>query len=533
MAADLSCLQIWKLGYEQGVWALWQGKIMLKFIEHSAVVVSHSVTELASQMPVFLAQASSQSAAPATPPVDTPLDQATAPVSAMGETPVTALQNSAEVMEVAASNNIMTTVMGKLQLWGGQALDWLQSPPFLAQVAAVVGMVFLARILTKMLTKRVAFLNTEPVEGKWLRVTSIVYQLRNLVFPALLIALYAAVGPILRGVDMFGQDWLVRIAQGLAVVFFLYKVIKQFIAHPLVQKLVIWIAIPVAVLKVFGWFDGFMAFMDGAAIELGTIKISAAMLARIAIFGSLLAWVGRISNDKGKKAIRSQNSIDIGTREVFAKMFEIVVFGILFMLLMNIAGIPMSSLVVLGSALMLGIGFGLQPIAANFVSGLILLLDRSLKIGDYVVLPDGQEGHVEALNMRSCTVETTDGKDIMVPNVKFIEEVFENWTHKDPRQRYEVHFSVSYDTDIDALEGILIPAVSAHHQVLQEPEKPDLELREFGDHGIMFAIEFWADGIDDGANKFTSDLNFIVWRTLRQHNVQMPFPRRDVRILKD
>jgi len=181
----------------------------------------------------------------------------------------------------------------------------------------------------------------------------------------------------------------------------------------------------------------------------------------------------------------------------------------------------------------LGLGFGLQQIAANFISGMILLLDRTLKVGDFVVLPDGREGYVEALNMRSATIETTDGKDIMVPNVKFIEDAYENWTHKDPRQRYEVYFSVAYDTNIDKLENILIPAISKHPKVLQEPEEPDLELREFGDFGIKFAIEFWCDGIDDGENKFTSDLNFIVWRTLKKHNIVMPLPQREVRILKD
>ena len=164
---------------------------------------------------------------------------------------------------------------------------------------------------------------------------------------------------------------------------------------------------------------------------------------------------------------------------------------------------------------------------------MILLLDRTLKLGDFVELPDGKQGYVEAMNMRSATIETTDGKDIMVPNVTFIEQAYENWTHKDPRQRYEVYFSVAYDTDIDKLEDIIIPAVSAHDKVLQEPELPDLELREFGAYGINFAVEFWVDGIDDGVNKFTSDLNFIIWRALKKHGITMPLPQREIRRLKD
>ncbi len=427
----------------------------------------------------------------------------------------------------------LSAVQAKLLAWGQQILDWLQSPPFLAQVAVVVLAVFLAKIFTGMVKKRLVFFREEPKTGKLLKIRMIAYQVRNLIFPAFIVALYAVASPVLMGVEMLGQDWLVRIAQGLAIAFLLYKIIKQFIKHPLVQKLVIWLAIPLAVLKAFGWYEGFQKFMmEDAKLQLGNISIPAWTIANLLVFGGILFWIGGISNSKGKAAIRSQDSLDVATKEVFSKIFEMVVFMALLIVLMGIAGIPFTSLLMLGAPLMLGIGLGLQPIAANFVSGMILLLDRSLKIGDYVVLPDGREGYVDTLNMRSATIETTDGKDIMVPNVSFIEEAYENWTHKDPRQRYEVYFSVGYDTDIDQLEGILIPAVSKHPKVLQEPEEPDLELREFGESGIKFAIEFWADGIDDGENKFTSDLNFIVWRTLKKRGISMPLPQHEVRLLK-
>lgn len=427
----------------------------------------------------------------------------------------------------------MSVIQTKLMAWGQQALNWLQSPPFLAQIGAVILGVFVAKILTKMLIKRVDFLREEPKDGKFLKLRLIAYTLKNLIYPMFLVALLAALSTVLTSVEMLGQDWLVKIAQGLAVVFLLYTIIKQFVPHPLVQKMVIWIVIPLAVLKVFGWYEGFQSYMSQSAVlSLGEIKISAWTIANLAIFGGILFWIGRISNSRGKAAIRSQDSLDGPTQEVFSKIFEMVVFMVLFGALMGIAGVPFTSLLLLGGPLMLGIGLGLQPIAANFVSGMILLLDRSIRIGDFVELADGQQGYVQEMKMRSATIETTDGKDIMVPNVKFIDEAYQNWTHKDPRQRYEVYFSVGYETDIDVLEGIIIPAVSKHPKVLQEPEQPDLELREFGESGIKFAVEFWADGIDDGENKFTSDLNFIVWRTLKKHGISMPLPQREVRMLK-
>lgn len=415
-------------------------------------------------------------------------------------------------------------IIGKI---GNKLKGWLTSPAFLAQLGVIFAAYLLSPMLSGTLRKRVFVFRDEPKEGmKFKVIRDYVYRSREFLRALFLILLLALFAVILKAVPIAGQDWLVKLAQGLAVVFLVYKVIKTFISNDLIQKAATWILIPLAMLMVFGYFDDLLKALNAAELmKMGDTPITAMTLVRLAIFGGLFFWLGNFSNNKGQTAIRSQESLDAGVREIVAKMFQILLFIILFVLILSFAGIPLSGLVVIFSAVGLGIGFGLQPIAANFISGLIILFDRSVQVGDFVVLPDGQEGHVEAINMRSTTVETTDGKDIMVPNTVFTESAYENWTHTDPRQRYEVYFTVAFDTDIDTLEDMLIPEISKHPSVLQEPEMPDLELREFGDFGIKFAIEFWCSGIDDGENKFTSDLNFIVWRTLKANKVKIPFPQ--------
>lgn len=413
-----------------------------------------------------------------------------------------------------------------------QIVSWAQSPVFLAQVGAIILALILSPLIAGSLKKRVPLFKSAPAkDAKYFKARSYIFQTRNFLCAIVLVALLAGFAALLRSVPALGQDWLVKLAQGLAVVFTLFKAIKQFSPNDLVRKLSNWILLPVALLMVFGYFDRFIAKLETTDI-VPSMDINALTIVKLILAGALFFWLGGISNHKGQTAIRNQEALDVSTREVVAKIFQIILFAVLFILVLSVAGIPLSGLVVIFSALTLGIGLGLQPVAANFVSGLIILFDRSVQVGDFIELPDGQQGYVEAINMRSTTVETTDGKDVMVPNTKFIEEAYQNWTHKDPRQRFEVYFSVAYDTDIDTLEAILIPAVSKHPKVLQEPETPDLELREFGDFGIKFAIEFWADGIDDGENKFTSDLNFIVWRTLKKHGIKMPLPQLEVRSLK-
>jgi small-conductance mechanosensitive channel len=445
---------------------------------------------------------------------------------------------SAEAPNTPKTPGLIPTSAEEAKALGQKILDklkgWLTSPSFLAQLAAIISAIFLAPLIARSLRKRIFLFRDEPKDGDKLKIVrDYIYRTGVFLRAIILVALLAGFAAILKAVPAAGQDWLVKLAQGAAVVFLLYRAIKTFLSNPLFQKLAIWTVIPLAVLMVFGFYDNLITLLKGTTLmTMGDTPITAMTLVRLAIFGSIFFYLANFSNTKGQTAIRSQEGLDAGVKEIVAKLFQIALFITMFVLILSTAGIPLSGLVVIFSAVGLGIGFGLQPIAANFISGLIILFDRSVQVGDFVVLPDGQEGHVEAINMRSTTVETTDGKDIMVPNTIFTESAYENWTHKDPRQRYEVYFTVSYDTDIDTLEDMLIPAVSKHPSVLQEPEEPDLELREFGDHGIKFAIEFWCSGIDDGPNKFTSDLNFIVWRTLKDNNIEIPLPQRVLRNIK-
>jgi len=441
-----------------------------------------------------------------------------------------------EPSDVAAKKSIFPTSVEDAKALGQKMLDkiigWLTSISFLAQVGAIVAAYLISPIIAGMVRKRLFLFREAPAEDTKLRIVrDYIYRSREFLRAVFLVALLAVSAVILKAV--FDKDWLVKLAQGLAVVFLLYKVIKTFVPNELIQKLATWILIPLALLMTFGYFDDLTAFLKGAELlRMGDTPITLMTVVQLAVFGSVFFKLGGIVNNKGQTAIRSQELLDSSTVEVVSKIFQILLFGLVFILVMGAAKVPMSGLVMIFSALSLGIGLGLQPVAANFVSGMIILFDRSVRVGDFVSLDDGREGFVEAINMRSTTVETTDGKDIMVPNTTFIENSYENWTHKDPRQRYEVYFTVPYDTDIDTLEDIIIPEISAHPSVLQEPEEPDLELREFGPTGINFAVEFWCSGIDDGPNKFTSDLNFAIWRILKKNGIKMPLPQTEIRMLK-
>jgi small-conductance mechanosensitive channel len=138
--------------------------------------------------------------------------------------------------------------------------------------------------------------------------------------------------------------------------------------------------------------------------------------------------------------------------------------------------------------------------------------------------------------MRSTILETYDGKDIMVPNEQFITTSFVNWTHKNKKQRYSIEFQVAYSTDLHKLFKVLREVVASHPMVLSGPdlpieERPDAEIAGFGDSGINILIEFWMEGIDDGENRVGADLNMMIWEALKENQIQIPFPQREVKII--
>ena len=416
-----------------------------------------------------------------------------------------------------------------LEIWA-VVLVWLQSPAFYAQIGAIIGAWFIAKILAAAIKKRVPFLTTEPDKnGRLYFILRWVYMVRELLRPLLLIAALAVAVSILDA--SVGTSWLVRLAQSLAVVLALNSAIKLFIPAGGLQRIIQIIVLPSALLMVFGQFDAFTAWLDTVALELGNIRISALFMIKAAIFGGILFWLGRQSNKAGQGVIQKQEGLDLSMKSLVGKLFEIALFIIIGIVFLQLLGVDLTALAVLGGAVGVGLGFGLQQIAANFISGMIILFERSLSPGDFIEMEDGRSGILKEINMRSTTLETYDGKEIMLPNEKFITTTFVNWTRDDPRQRYEVEFTVAYDTDIEPLPEIIIEAVSKHPQVLDDPEPVDVELRSFDDSGIRFGVEFWADGIDDGKNKFSSDVLFIIWRTLRDNKISIPFPQREVRII--
>ena len=424
----------------------------------------------------------------------------------------------------------------RLQQTWDIVVGWIFSVTFYAQVSFALAAIALAYLVATGIRARVRMFRDTPEQGPIYDIRLALYKAGELVFPVFNIVFLGVAIQISE--DVVQQGWVPRLAQGWAVIFLLYQIISTVVTSSTIKLIVTWIGVPLAVLYVVGWLDDVTLYLDGVAFHAGDIRISALALGRTLLFGFILFWLGRISNDTGKRVIRNNEKMDVGTREVLAKLFEISLFAIIFLMLLQVVGINLTALTVFGGALGVGLGFGLQQIAANFVSGIIILLDRSITIGDYIQLEDGRGGTIRELSMRSAILETYDGKDIMVPNESFITTSFTNWTHFNQKQRYPIEFSVAYKTDLPKMFDILREVVASHPRVLSGDdvpieERPDAEIASFGDSGINILVEFWMEGVDDGPNRVGADLLLMIWMALKENGIEIPFPQREIKVLSD
>lgn len=415
------------------------------------------------------------------------------------------------------------------------AATWVQTETY-AQLAMVLLIFIVALIITNRLRKSFPLIAKAPADAPLSPLRKLASKMGNLLFP--LIAILALSFAVEISANLLGQTWLVNTALTLAMMLMFIAIIRDHVRSNFIAFVFRWIGLPLLFLHQVNLLDPLIETLESMQITVGNIQVSAYGVLRVALFGTLLFWLGRFSNSTGKEIIRRQPKLDFRTKEVASKLLEVAIFFLVFLLLLQVMGINLTAIAVFGGAIGVGIGFGLQAIASNFISGIIILLDRSISVDDYIELEDGRTGIVREMKLRSTTLETFDGKDIMVPNEKFVTESFINWTHKDKKQRYRVDFSVAYDSDIRQLVEIIKETVASHDQVISGEdipieERPDCEIDGFGDSGVNMFVEFWMLGIDDGKNRVGGDLLLMIFEAMRNNGFTIPFPQREVRVLKD
>ena len=288
----------------------------------------------------------------------------------------------------------------------------------------------------------------------------------------------------------------------------------------------IWVGLA---LHLTGFLPEILDAMDELSFHVGRQKISLLVILSgiLSVLVTVLAamWLGRTLENR----LMAAEDLDMNLRVVLSKLVRAVLVVLGIMVALPLAGIDITVLSVFGGALGVGIGFGLQKIASNYVSGFIILIDRSIHPGDSLTV-DGRFGTVSQLTARYMVLKGLDGTEAIIPNETLITSTVINHSYSDREMRLAIPVQVSYQTDLDKALTILNEAAAAHPRVLKEPP-PAAFLKAFGDNGIDLELGVWINDPEQGQLNLKSDINLEIWRKFQAAGIEIPYPQLDVRII--
>lgn len=308
----------------------------------------------------------------------------------------------------------------------------------------------------------------------------------------------------------------------------LYNITSKISEGRTMPKLIGFIMLCVFVLQTFGWLDPLKETLTSIVIPLGDIKINVwkVITALISLFA--LLWVVGIANNFISSSVRDNRSLPPSIRVLIGKAARLLLYVSAFLISLKIAGVDLGALAFFSGALGLGIGFGLQKVISNLVSGVIILLDKSIKPGDVIEI-DGTYGWINNLQTRYVSVLTRDRKEILIPNEDFVTNPVINWSFSDRNVRLRASIGISYNSDLELAMRLCEEATLKVKRVLANPA-PLCLIEAFGNSSIDLRINFWINDAPEGVSNVTSDVYLECWKSFKEHNIEIPFPQQDLHI---
>lgn len=287
------------------------------------------------------------------------------------------------------------------------------------------------------------------------------------------------------------------------------------------------IVIPIMILHIFGLWAPFSALLHEVDFSIGSAKLNLYGVLQGMLVTIVLLWVVRLILEVTDQRLARVDGLRSSTRSLIVKLAQIALYIFAFLTALQALGISLTAFSVIGGALGVGIGFGLQKIASNFISGIILLFERSVEVDDVIELPDGTTGTIRLISARYTRIETPDARDIIIPNEDFITQRVISHTHTDKRARIEIRIGVHYDDDIDEALKLLVEAAQSCERCLSDP-KPVAHLIAFADSSVTLALFFWISNITEGRQEPRTQVMLAILRLFKQHHIRIPYPTREI-----
>jgi len=402
---------------------------------------------------------------------------------------------------------------------------WVQTnvlePERLVELAAILVAVLLARFTCNYMHSAIMKV---AGENQWVQKADRRFLLPILQAAIAVILMYAAKLVL----EPFMATYLLSIATSLFTAWLVIRLAVGMLANRELAKLIAALAWTVAALNIVGLLDPIMEVLADARLPLGELDISVLSLLTGLISFGFLIWGAFALSALLERQLKSMAGVPPAARALMTKAGKIVLVSLAFLISLNATGIDLTALAVFGGALGVGIGFGLQKVVGNFISGIILLVDRSIKPGD-VIETAGTYGTINRMAARYTSVITRDGTEFLIPNEDMITQPVVNWSHTNKLVRRRIPVQVSYQSDVNKAMALMVEAATDEKRILKDPE-PRTLMKSFGENGVDLELRMWIDDPQNGVSNIASAVMLRIWDKFNAEGIEFPYPQRVVHV---
>ncbi len=407
----------------------------------------------------------------------------------------------------------------------------LLSPMRLYQVGILVFCIVLAFGLGRWLEpKFTEWIRTLEGRPKWqLRILALIRQRMGWILFAVIVTLAAQ---IMAEVSPFpSRRYMLELASAISVAIIAVFFATRLIRNQTLRRFVKWSLWIFVVLYYAGVTDELSGILDSVAIDIGNFHLSILSVIQACVIIGVLFTLARLATHGATRTIQSNKDISPSMQVLAVKVLQVLLFGAAFFIGLKMVGVDLTGLAVLSGAIGVGLGFGLQKVVSNLVSGVIILLDKSIKPGDVISIGD-TFGWINALGARYVSITTRNGTEYLIPNEDLITGQVVNWSHSNDFVRLDIHFGTAYHDDPHEVRRIAIEAAKGVDRVLTS-RPPVCHITGFGDSSVDYILRFWITDPTGGLTNIRGNVFLALWDAFQEAGISIPFPQREVRMLGD
>ncbi|RWO56461.1 mechanosensitive ion channel domain-containing protein [Mesorhizobium sp.] len=408
--------------------------------------------------------------------------------------------------------------------WASRWFDYAVTPWFFYQAAIIVVLFLVAKLAAQRIEPLVEN-RARQIKGHPGLLRVVVALLRRTDWILFTVFLLAAL-VLMRAVTWPSRAHFIYIALSLSLAWLFASVLSRIVRNRFVARALAWLTWIYAALVILGIDDDAATFLDGLAIPLGAVRLSALMVLKAALLLIATVWLAVVVGKYIDERVRISEELTPSIRVLVGKVAKVGLVLVAGAIALSSVGLDLTALTIFSGAVGVGLAFGLQKVVSNFVSGMIILLDKSIKPGDTISL-EGTFGWVRELRARFVSVVTRDGREYLIPNEDFITQRVINWSFSDNLVRLDVNFGVSYDADPHKVSELAIKAAMSVGRV-EADRRPVCWLTDFGESSLNFVLRFWIHDPQQGLTNVRGRVLLALWDTFRENGIDIPYPHREI-----